>query len=260
MRSFNITFFITFVLTAVSTTSGAPVLPADLANLPVSPAVPAPAIPHPSPTNPIQPRHAGRRDVDAYVKAELEVDGARRRDLGKKRTDVPATSVPATSIPAIIIDATAKIGPISEEIYASIRVGVSVDVIVPLLHKIEGVLQEALVAIRFIAANPQEGVFFYAGRVLPLHEVATLVAALFRTVITLLAAVLAAVATLQSEVIQVITPILILVGSLVGEVVLAVFVISAELQSIIFPLISDLKDTLFHLSLASVAEHLGIAY
>jgi len=248
MRSINFTWILTSILAVISATSAAPTLPGVAAPLPEvgAPSLPAPGLPSlPAVVVPRSPSGSIVNVGDVGVEVEVEP-----RTYGN---GLPTK----TSIPDIIIDVSTQIGPITEEIHACISVGVDLEVIVPLLNKIHDLLVEAIAAVEFIIANPQEGVFFYAGRVLPLEEVAHLVATLFITVITILGVVYRAVATVQLEIIA---PLVVKIATIVAHLLLKVFIISADLQGLVIPLIFQLKEALLYLNLASVLQLLGIQY
>lgn len=63
---------------------------------------------------------------------------------------------------------------------AAIRVGITVEVVVPILKQITVILGQAVHCIQEIIINPKGSVLFYAGRILALHEVAEILATLLK--------------------------------------------------------------------------------
>lgn len=167
-------------------------------------------------------------------------------------------------------------------IRANIDVGVSVEIVHPIFDELKIELQYLFGGLQTISTNPghdgsdAEGMY-YAGRIVPLSEVAIAVASLFKvsnfsyflllvtlyayhppqTIITTLGAVLVGARAAERSIIQ---GLITQVAVQLAQVLSAVFAVNVRLQALAVPLFTSVKDTILYLNLASVFEHFGIQY
>ncbi|TFK63940.1 hypothetical protein BDN72DRAFT_293214 [Pluteus cervinus] len=196
-------------------------------------------------------------DVD-IVKAYQTQNQRRVSGVGKKRTDDPSQlGSYQTSVATVFVEVQGKVKPVCDQLVAAVHVGITVDVVLPIINELKADLNEALAAIQCIAANPGAGVFYYGGKYLALQEVVALIVTLFATVITALNLALHAVGTVEA---QFLVPLFIEVGVLLGKVVCATFAINGGIQALIAAQLVYLHDTLVYLSLTSVCASIGIKF
>ncbi|KAF8634037.1 hypothetical protein AX17_004302 [Amanita inopinata Kibby_2008] len=190
---------------------------------------------------------------DVKASPENEVNAANvanqlLRDRGEQRT-----------LPVIILEACARLVPISNRINTLIagNIEVKVDLIVPILEEIKAILTTTTADIKFLISHPIQGALVFEGRVLTTVEFGHIVASFIYLVFTSLTVAVYAVGNAK---VYVIAPVLGQIGVLVAGILASVFALVGGLLEVVTPLIQDIVPTILGFKFAEVCAVLKLVH